>query len=96
MVLSSILDWPCGNDAVGGDALARADGNHVAGLQVFDVYFHLDTVAQQPRVVRHRLDKSLDGGFGPSGCVAFKPFADQHDEHRFGGGKVFAYASSRR
>ena len=42
-------------------------------------------------MVRHRFHKPLDGSLSASRCVAFKPLADQHDEHRFGGRKVFAH-----
>ena len=76
------------NHAVGGDALARPHDDDIARDQLRGVDFDFRAVAEHARTPRKLLDEALDGGVRAPGGVAFQRFADQHDEHGFGGRQV--------
>ncbi|MBV6429992.1 MAG: hypothetical protein IANPNBLG_00095 [Bryobacteraceae bacterium] len=80
--------------SVGRDAFARLHENVVARLQVLDVHFHFSSVTEQARLARHLGGKAANGGVGSSRGVCFEAFADEDDEHGFGGGHVLAGGES--
>ena len=88
----AFVDGRCAliDDAVGRDAFAGADYDDVVGNERGGVDFFLASIAQDAGAARDLLDEFADGGGGASGGVGFEPFADEHDEHGFGGGQVFA------
>ena len=84
------------DQAVGGDPLARANHDDVAGNQLFDCYLDLLAVTQQHRLVRQLLDKAMDRGCCPARGIGLQAFADEHDEHRLGCHQILADGECRQ
>ena len=76
------------NDAIGRDALAPADYGDVTGYRLCRVDFDFAAIADHAGVARKLFNEAVDRGVRTAGSVAFQGFADQHDEHGFGGGQI--------
>ena len=83
------------DDAIRRNALAGAHDDDVIRQEVFYVDFDLGTVLQYPRVMRELVDEPVDRALRSPGGPGLQALAEQHDEHRFGGGEVLADSQRR-
>ena len=83
------------NHAVRGYALARPHQHDVARDQLRGVDFDFHAVAKHAGMPRKLLHETLDSGVRAPRGVAFQGFADQHDEHGFGGRQILSGCQCR-
>jgi hypothetical protein len=72
------------DDAVGRDAVARADGNHIAHREGLGLDLLQGTIALDEGGLGHQARQGPDAGPGPAGGNALEHFADEEEEHDHG------------
>ena len=77
------------DDAVRGDPLSRADGDHVVAHQILNMDLDFFAIPNDASVMRQLIDESVNRSFRAPGGPSLQTLAEKHDEHGLGGREVF-------